>query len=360
MKNSSVKNTIIVILSFVALVVLIATGIIRARAVNKANERAAEVTAEETTETTEGENKELGGAAEASTEEAEPVDENGFTAAQKEEYIKASQATFDDDVTKEISVNDDKGDQERKIGNYYVKYNGSYATSGSILLDTYKINMIIYNDGNKDDIKGYIIAYPLMENMEKPETIEQCQSILSEYIPAGTGVASAWEETDNFFIRMLSGYSSADSAGVITYTFVPKRIEEGNIYQVIFSASKSGTTITPISKESFASAVDAIHDAVSDSKIFVDDYDSIKESLVDIAYYETSTTDSLGGITELAAAHRNYLETVYGTTDLDSLTEEEIEEKYWKYNDPRGYAEYQYYENGIGELDEDGNVIVGD
>lgn len=263
-----------------------------------------------------------------------------------------------EDAVADISVSDDTGSQEKKIGGYYVTYDGSYATSGTIMIDDLKINMIIYNDGNEDDVKGYFIAYPVMENVEKPTTIEQAQYILSEYIPAGTGYMSTWEETANFFIRMLSGYSTDDSAGIIQYTLVPKRTEEGNIYQVTLSASKSGTTITPISEKSFKSAMGALSEAASDSKIFTMDYDDVKESLVDIAYYETSTSDSAGDLASLKKAHRNYLEKVYGTYDLDSLTEEEIDEAYWKFSDPRGYAEYQYYENGIGELDEDGNVIV--
>lgn len=299
-------------------------------------------------------------ATEASTEAAteEPVDENGFTEAEKQEYIEASHATFGDDVEKDISITDDKGEKELKIGNYYVDYNGSYATSGTIMISDYRIPMVMYNDGDEDDIKGFFLAYPIMENVEKPTTIDQCKSILSEYIPAGTGYSSVWEETDAFFIRLLSGYSTDDSAGIMSYTFVPKRIEEGNIYQIILSASKSGDTITPISEESFNSAVGAIKEAVNDSEIFLTDYDEVKDALINIAYFETSTSDSVGSIAELAQAHLNYLQQVYGTTDLSTLTDEEIDELYWKYTDPRGYAEYQYYENGIGELDENGNVVV--
>lgn len=354
MKNITLKGCVVVILAMVCLSYLLYACASDARI---GNSEATEASTETATESATESATEAGS---ETAEEAEEVDENGFTEEEKEAYINAANSTFDDNIEKDISIADDVGEQQKKIGNYYVDYNGSYATSGMILLDTYRINMIIYNDGSEDDVKGYVLAYPLMENMEKPTTVEQCQSILSELIPAGTGFSAVWEETDQFFIRMLSGYSADESASVISYIFVPKRIEEGNVYQVILTASKSGSTITPISEESFNSAVNMIADAVSDSKIFTTDYESVKESLVDVAYYETSTSDSVGGLTELAKAHRNYLETVYGTTDLDSLTEEEIDEAYWKYMDPRGYAEYQYYENGIGELDEDGNVVVSD
>lgn len=289
--------------------------------------------------------------------EAGELDENGMTAAQREEWQAALTTSYDVEDA-DISIASDEGAQQKKIGNYYVNYDGAYATSGSIFVNDIKVNMIIYNDGDENDIKGYVIAYPILSGVEKPTTIDQCKAILSELIPSGNGYEAFWEETDNFFIRLVSGYSQNDSAAVMVYTFVPKRTEEANIYQLVVSASKSGTTITPISEQSFDSIANTLAEAASDSEIFTTDYDEVKESLVDIAYYETSSSENLGDMQGLAASHRNYLMKVYGTTDLDSLTADEIDELYWKFSDPQGYAEYQYYENGIGELDEDGNVII--
>ena len=65
----------------------------------------------------------------------------------------------------------------------------------------------------------------------------------------------------------------------------------------------------------------------------------------DIAYYETAKEDeTFSGLYQLRKAARNWTETVYGTDDPSTLTEEERKDKYWQYLDPEGYREAKYYE----------------
>lgn len=354
-KKVSKKMIAILAIAFFALVFII--NMILGKITDKVDEKmstleeavaesteADESTAEDTVATEEDKNKTVG--------------QTGLTEEEFQEYKDAAKATLNGEA--EVTINDGEGEKETRIGSYTVDYDGSYASFGTINVAEEGITskMVVYNDGDSNDVKGYFIAYPFMENVVKPTTIGQCKSILSELIPDGSGIESEWEEGDSFFVRKISGYSKDDNAAVIAYTLVPKSVGEGNIYQIIYTASKSDNTITPISEESFNSARDAVIAAVDDVELFETDYETTKEELKDIAYYETAATDSLGGIKDLKDAHKAYLEEVYGTTDVDSLTDEEKYERYWKYMDPTGYAEYQYYENGIGELNEEGEVVL--
>lgn len=269
----------------------------------------------------------------ASTEEV--IDSTGMTTGERDKTAAL--------MASDVYLSDKEGDQKTDVGNLSISFNSDYAMSASLTVSGLKMDAVLYNDGNEDDLKGVIGNVPLFAGITAPSTIEQCQEILEEYIPDGTGQTAEWEESDNYFIRKFSGYDTADSCGVICYTIVPKKNKDSNVYVAVLAASKADTTITPISEESFHSMIDPIAEMVPESTLVNTDYASSMEELKDVTYYETATGESFGGLYELREAARDWNETVYGTDDPSTLTEEERKEKYWKYSDPEGYREAKYY-----------------
>lgn len=263
-------------------------------------------------------------------------------------------------LASDIYLDSKQGSQHTNIGKIRVEYNSDYATGASLKVDGITMDAVLYNDGNQDDLKGVIGNIPLFVGIKKPDTTDQCKAILDEYIPDGTGRTAEWEEIDGFFIRKFSGYDTDDSCGVICYTVIPKTNSDTNLYVIVLTASKADTTITPLSEDSFHSMVDPVAALVPNSKLLITDYETAAKELKDIAYYETSNGESIGGLYELKQAARSWSEKVYGTDDPNTLTEEERKNKYWQYVDPEGYKEAQYYDAKEAAEERAGNSTQND
>lgn len=288
---------------------------------------------------------------------AKALEEKGISQEDWDAYIYAKSFSYsDEDVT--VQANTKKGTQTLKFGLYDVTFDDSFAKNISFIVDRTTIEAIVYNDGNDDDVKGYFIGYPIMDlDNGRPETIDDAKRAVGELIAAGSGIKAEWEETDGYFVRKCTGYSSNDKAGVIYYTIIPKRVDDNYLYQIILTASKSGDKITFISEKSFDSAMKSIAEGLSDSELFETDYDKTVEELDEVTYYETATFEGTSSLTDLMKAHRQYLLDVYGTTDVDSLTEEEQAELFWKYMDEEGYEEEQEHQKEVKAAEEKAKKI---
>lgn len=351
MDKKLTKKQIIIIIVVAAIAIIIA-NILIGKGLDKASKYFQEDTAETTTETAEeaGEAKTADATITETEEEDEPTraEELGVTQEEYDAYVDSGNAFFPEGTTGEVNVYDKDGLQQTTIGNYTVTYDGSYASNGDISFsyEDLSIDMLVYDDGDKNDTKAFFMAYPVMGNKFRPESIDAAKAVVTELVTEGAGTTSEWEETNNFFIRKYSGYDSNDLAAVIYYTLVPKKMTDENIYQIIFAASKAGTTITPVSEDSYNSIMDAVKEDVKDSKLIHLNYDALKADLNDIAFYESAdNTDS--SLKALQDAYKTYLIDTYGTTDIDSLTEEEKELAEWKATDYEGYKEYMLYEKGV-------------
>lgn len=248
-------------------------------------------------------------------------------------------------LASDIFIDTTQGEQSSSIGRLNIGFHSDYAYGASLSVSGLTMDAVLYHDGDDNDLKGLIGNVPLFKNVSAPNTEAQCKKILEEYIPDGTGRTSDWEETDGFFVRKISGYDVNDSCGVVYYTVIPKEQGDSNLYAAVLTASKADGEITPISKESFHSMIDPLSQLVPNSKLINTDYESSISELEDIAYYETAKADeTFSGLYQLRKAARNWTETVYGTDDPSTLTEEERKDKYWQYLDPEGYREAKYYE----------------
>lgn len=341
-KKLTKKMALIIGLFFLLIIFLI--SFLLTRIDKKINE--VESSAAETTEMSDGvEASSSSQNADASTKDSteatdqtseETIDTTGMTTGERDKAAALAAA--------DMYLSEKEGDQKSKIGNLSISFNSDYAMSASLTVSGLTMDAVLYNDGNDEDLKGVIGNIPLFTGMTTPSTTEQCQTILEEYIPDGTGRTSEWEECGDYFIRKFSGYDSDDNCSVICYTIMPKTNQESNVYVAVLAASKADDVITPLSEESFNSMINPIAEIVPDSTLVNTDYESTVQELKDIAYYETANGESFGGLYELRQAARDWNETVYGTDDPSSLTEEERKEKYWKYSDKEGYNEAKYYE----------------
>lgn len=248
-------------------------------------------------------------------------------------------------MASDIFIDTKQGAQSNDIGKLSIRFDSDYAYGASLSVSGITMDAVLYHDGDQNDLKGLVGNIPLFQNVSAPDSVDQCKKILEEYIPDGTGKTSEWEEADGYFIRKISGYDNDDSCSVVYYAIVPKKQGDPNVYTIVLSASKADDIITPLSEKSFHSMVDPVAELVPDSKLINTDYKSSVSELKDIAYYETAKEDeTFSGLYQLRKAARNWTETVYGTDDPSTLTEEERKDKYWQYIDPEGYREAKYYE----------------
>ena len=341
-KKLTKKMAVVIGLLFLLIIFLMSFLLTKIdKKINQAENSAVETTEDSGKEGTESNSQSTDSAAEDSTEATEQssekmIDTTGMTTGERDKAVALTAA--------DVYLSDKEGEQKSKIGNLSVSFNSNYAASASLTVSGLTMDAVLYNDGNDEDLKGVIGNIPLFAGITAPSSTEQCQTILEEYIPDGTGRTTEWEECGDYFIRKFSGYDTNDSCGVICYTIMPKKNSDSNMYVAVLAASKADPTITPLSEESFNSMIDPIAEIVPDSTLVNTDYESTVQELKDIAYYETANGESFGGLYELRKAARSWNEAVYGTDDPSTLTEEEQKEKYWEYNDPEGYNEVKYYE----------------
>lgn len=343
-KNKRKKNTqrVITALIFLTLIILLIFAIIKKRTNQSAETNTAQT--EKNTDSTAG----LGSTEEGSIDgSAESEDVSEGVSIDITDYT--SQMNYETALEEgAIEIDSNSGETYKKIGNFTIKFNADNAISGSLTLDDYTADVVLYNDGNEDDLKSVIAAIPAFKNAETPSTIETCQDILGEYIPDGTGTTAEWEETTYYYIRKVSGYDTDDKCAVICYALVPKNKSDDNVYFIVLTASKADDVITPLSEESYNSMLDPVKDFVTDSTLLPESYDAAKKELKDLAYYETSNGEAMGGLYQLRKWAKEYEESVYGE-NADELTEDEKKELFWKHIDQEGYEETQAKENEVVE-----------
>lgn len=226
-----------------------------------------------------------------------------------------------------------------QIGNITVKYLTENATAGEGSVNQETMNSILFHDGTEGDLKGYMFAVSVDMGGVTVDTVEEAQDSVGEYIPAGSGIAYAWEETENAFVRKTEGYDNEAEGAYLFYTIVPKDgTWDNNLYSIVVTAYEGDN----IKESSYNSMLHPLQDYIPDSALLSLSYEDACAELEDVLKNKTATGSSMGGLDELREAHSQWLYDVYGVEsekELDALSEEEKADRLWRYRDPVGYLQ---------------------
>lgn len=226
-----------------------------------------------------------------------------------------------------------------QIGNITVEYLTEDATAGEGSINQETMNSILFHDGTEGDLKGYMFAVSVDMSGVTIDTVEEAQDSVGEYIPDGSGIAYAWEETGNAFIRKTEGYDNAAEGAYLFYTIVPKDgTWDDNLYSIVVTAYEGDN----IKKSSYESMLQPVQDYIPDSALLSLGYEDACAELEEVLKNKTATGTSMGGLDELQEAHSQWLYDVYGVEseeELDALSEEEKADRLWRYRDPVGYLQ---------------------
>ena len=239
------------------------------------------------------------------------------------------------------------------IGNLTVVFRSEDAKYGIGEVNGKQMDSIIFHDGVEDDMKGYMFAFQV-DREANIDTVEEAQDSVSEYIPGGSGISYEWEETEDSFVRKVSGYDNEAEGAFIFYTVVPKYADwDRNLYSIIVTGYENDL----IKESSYNSMMDAVFGYLPDSSLLSMAYKDAAVELKQILKNKSATGDSLGGLQELGDSHTKWIQDVYGVKneeELEVLSEEEKADLLWKYKDPVGYK--QAHGETAGEAQEDGNT----
>lgn len=263
-----------------------------------------------------------------------------------EEIIPSGKITDDEDKEPETVDSQLWNDPEqdgntatKKIGNITVEYLTDDAIAGSGTAAGASVEAITFHDGNEADLKGYMFAVNSLVEDGTLESIEDAKACVSEYIPAGSGISSEWEELDGFFIRRAYGYDRESNGAFLFLTIVPRsKSVDQYMYSAVLVMDANGIAIKESSYDSLAGA---LKDYIPDSELIEYDYEELCSRLSVILHDKNATGDTMGGIQELRDASSEYYKSVYGVDseyEYNQLSEEEKADRYWKYSDPIGYA----------------------
>ena len=226
-----------------------------------------------------------------------------------------------------------------QIGNVTVEYLTEDATAGEGSVNQETMNSILFHDGTEGDLKGYMFAVSVDMGGVTNDTVEEAQDSVGEYIPVGSGIAYAWEETENAFVRKTEGYDNEAEGAYLFYTIVPKDgTWDDNLYSIVVTAYEGDN----IKESSYNSMLHPVQDYIPDSALLSLSYEDACAELEEVLKNKTATGASMGGLDELRDAHSQWLYDVYGVEseeELDALSEEEKADRLWRYRDPVGYLQ---------------------
>lgn len=226
-----------------------------------------------------------------------------------------------------------------QIGNVTVEYLTEDATAGEGSVNQETMNSILFHDGTEGDLKGYMFAVSVDMGGVTIDTVEEAQDSVGEYIPDGSGIAYAWEETENTFVRKTEGYDNEAEGAYLFYTIVPKDgTWDDNLYSIVVTAYEGDN----IKESSYESMLQPMQEYIPDSALLSLSYEDACAELEEVLKNKTATGASMGGLDELREAHSQWLYDVYGVEseeELDALTEEEKADRLWRYRDPVGYLQ---------------------
>lgn len=226
-----------------------------------------------------------------------------------------------------------------QIGNVTVEYLTEDATAGEGSVNQETMNSILFHDGTEGDLKGYMFAVSVDMGGVTIDTVEEAQDSVGEYIPDGSGIAYAWEETENAFVRKTEGYDNEAEGAYLFYTIVPKDgTWDDNLYSIVVTAYEGDN----IKESSYNSMLHPVQDYIPDSALLSLSYEDACAELEEVLKNKTATGASMGGLDELRDAHSQWLYDVYGVEseeELDALSEEEKADRLWRYRDPVGYLQ---------------------
>ena len=226
-----------------------------------------------------------------------------------------------------------------QIGNVTVEYLTEDATAGEGSVNQETMNSILFHDGTEGDLKGYMFAVSVDMGGVTIDTVEEAQDSVGEYIPDGSGIAYAWEETENAFVRKTEGYDNEAEGAYLFYTIVPKDgTWDDNLYSIVVTAYEGDN----IKESSYNSMLHPVQDYIPDSALLSLSYEDACAELEEVLKNKTATGASMGGLDELRDAHSQWLYDVYvveSEEELDALSEEEKADRLWRYRDPVGYLQ---------------------
>lgn len=261
----------------------------------------------------------------------------------------------DDEVTTEQY-------SDKKIGKMTIHYLTEDARASSGTIADMSTGTLIFHEGSTEDFKAIVMGTRITtEDAMEIESIDEAKYVVSEFVPAGSGMMSEWEEDDEYYVRKLVGYDDRAHAASLNYTFVPKNNDiDDNIYIVSYVMTGTDLIGTGPKDTTFKSIADAYTELIPDSTFLADDYEQAMKELQYIHYYRSANRQTFGGLTELREASNAWYEQVFGATpdgqvgDLSSMTAEEANQKVREHYDPVGEKSKQeadeYFDKAINEI----------
>ena len=273
--------------------------------------------------------------------EANP-DEEGTSGAQPEtgsSSADSAKVSADENVSLEFHEEDSSSFSETQIGIVTVRFRTDDALIGEGTVLGEHMDSILFHDGIEDDMKGYMFATKVDYNGGTVDTLEAAQASVGEYIPAGSGISSNWEQTELYFIRKAVGYDNEADGSFIFYTIVPKSDKSDPYLYSIVAVGYEGDLIK---ESSYNSMMDAMKGQIMDSELLNLTYDDACTELKEALYNQSGEKLGMNGVDELRDANMQWYHDVYGVDSMEeyeAMSEEEKKERYWKYKDPIGYAQ---------------------
>ena len=109
---------------------------------------------------------------------------------------ESAEGSTGEDVSLEFHEEGSSSISETQIGSVTVKFHTDDAMVGEGTVLGEQMDSILFHDGIEEDMKGYMFATKVDYDGGTIDSIEAAQSAVSEYIPAGSGITSNWEETE--------------------------------------------------------------------------------------------------------------------------------------------------------------------
>lgn len=254
---------------------------------------------------------------------------------------ESAEGSKGEDVSLEFHEEGSSSISETQIGSVTVKFHTDDAMVGEGTVLGEQMDSILFHDGIEEDMKGYMFATKVDYDGGTIDSIEAAQSAVSEYIPAGSGITSNWEETEEYFIRKATGYDNEADGAFIFYTVIPKSDRSDPFFYSIVAVGYENDLIK---ESSYDSMMDAMYGHIPDSSLLDLTYDEACMELEEALYNQSGAGEKLGmnGVDELRDANMQWYHDVYGVDSMEeyeAMSEEEKKERYWKYKDPVGYAQ---------------------
>lgn len=239
---------------------------------------------------------------------------------------ESAEGSTGEDVSLEFREEDFSSISETQIGSVTVKFHTDDAMVGEGTVLGEQMDSILFHDGIEEDMKGYMFATKVDYDGGTIDSIEAAQSSVSEYIPAGSGITSNWEETEEYFIRKATGYDNEADGAFIFYTVIPKSDRSDPFFYSIVAVGYENDLIK---ESSYDSMMDAMYGHIPDSSLLDLTYDEACTELEEALYNQSGAGEKLGmnGVDELRDANMQWYHDVYGVDSMEEYEAMSEEEK---------------------------------